>query len=268
MTNLKMIQNGVPRDKITQLAIPMIPVKILFTIFISRYTVGPRPMNVWLYSFAPRLILGLSMAVLVYIAPLLISEDGGLPTAYYVLVIALFAIHRVFLYAMFVAIMAFFARISDPAIGGTFMTLSNTMTNLGNMWPSSFVLWFVDIITHKNCVLEEEEVSLTPLISTFNSTISNLNATLLEDNVCYGADEVKACKAGGLTCETITEGYYILSIVCFGIGLTWLVWGWRTIKRLQEVEVHEWRVVNKIQVTDEAKKLKAEEKKFKYFYCF
>ena len=28
ITNLKMIQNGVPRDKITQLAIPMIPVKI------------------------------------------------------------------------------------------------------------------------------------------------------------------------------------------------------------------------------------------------
>ena len=37
-----------PKDKIAQLQIPMIPVKILFTIFITRYTVGPRPMNVWM----------------------------------------------------------------------------------------------------------------------------------------------------------------------------------------------------------------------------
>lgn len=264
ITNLKMIQNGVPREKITMMAIPMIPVKILFTIFISRYTVGPRPMNVWLYSFPGRLFLGLSMAVLVYIAPLLISEDGVLPTPYYVLVIALFAIHRVFLYAMFVAIMAFFAKISDPAVGGTYMTFLNTLTNLGNMWPSSFVLWFVDIITHKNCVIEEQEVSLTPLIST-NGTF---NSTLLEDNVCYGPDQVKACKAGEGTCETLTEGYYILQLVCFGIGLVWLVWGWRTVKKLQEVEVHEWRVVNKQNVTDDGKKEKTEEQKFKYFYCF
>jgi len=276
MTNLKMIENGVPREKITQLAIPMIPVKILFTIFISRYTVGPRPMNVWLYSFLPRLVLGLAMLVIVYIPPLLISEDGGLPTAYYVLVIAMYAVHRVFLYAMFVAIMAFFARISDPAVGGTFMTFLNTITNLGGMWPSSFVLWFVDLITVKNCVPETEGTFGSPLISNrtistslfSNETLSTFfNATSLEDNVCLGADEVKACKAGGMTCETITEGYYILSGVCFAVGFLWFVWGWRTIRKLQTIEVQEWRVVNKVQVPEDEKKQK-DEQKFKYFYCF
>ena len=45
--------------------------------------------------------------------------------------------------------MAFFARISDPAIGGTYMTFLNTLTNLGNMWPNSFTLWFVDFLTWK-----------------------------------------------------------------------------------------------------------------------
>ena len=45
--------------------------------------------------------------------------------------------------------MAFFARISDPAIGGTYMTFLNTLTNLGNMWPGSFTLWFVDFLTWK-----------------------------------------------------------------------------------------------------------------------
>jgi len=34
-------------------------------------------------------------------------------------------------YCMFVPTMAFFAKVSDPAIGGTYMTLLNTVCNLG-----------------------------------------------------------------------------------------------------------------------------------------
>jgi PAT family acetyl-CoA transporter-like MFS transporter 1 len=34
---------------------------------------------------------------------------------------------------MFVSQMAFFAQISDPKIGGTYMTLLNTLGNLGRI---------------------------------------------------------------------------------------------------------------------------------------
>ena len=50
---------------------------------------------------------------------------------------------------MFVSIMAFFARISDPAVGGTYMTLLNTLTNLGGNWPATLALWAVDAVTVK-----------------------------------------------------------------------------------------------------------------------
>lgn len=92
------------------------------------------------------------------------------------------AIHRGILYGMFLAIMGFFAKISDPVslfhalnistsissranktapsflieryfsfqvVGGTNMTFFNTLANLGNMWPDTFFLWFVDVITYK-----------------------------------------------------------------------------------------------------------------------
>lgn len=52
---------------------------------------------------------------------------------------------------MFVATMAFHARISDPAIGGTYMTLLNTVTNLGGTWPSTLALWLVDNLSFKDC---------------------------------------------------------------------------------------------------------------------
>ena len=63
--NLKLIELGVPRESIAQLQLPMIPVKILVTIFISRFTVGPRPMNVWLGSFPFRLFFCLGLTLFV-----------------------------------------------------------------------------------------------------------------------------------------------------------------------------------------------------------
>lgn len=53
---------------------------------------------------------------------------------------------------MFVACMAFFARISDPLVGGTYMTLLNTVTNLGGNWPATLSLWLVDPLTWKQCI--------------------------------------------------------------------------------------------------------------------
>ena len=42
-----------------------------------------------------------------------------------------FALHAAVGQLMFVAQMAFFARVSDPLIGGSYMTLLNTLANLG-----------------------------------------------------------------------------------------------------------------------------------------
>lgn len=47
--------------------------------------------------------------------------------------------------------MAFFAQISDSCIGGTYMTLLNTICNLGGVWPSTLALWFVDNLTTRSC---------------------------------------------------------------------------------------------------------------------
>jgi len=38
---------------------------------------------------------------------------------------------QIAVYCMFVPTMAFFAKVSDPLIGGTYMTLLNTVCNLG-----------------------------------------------------------------------------------------------------------------------------------------
>lgn len=52
---------------------------------------------------------------------------------------------------MFVAVMSFFVRISDPAVGGTYMTLLNTLANMGTTWPSTLSLYVVDSLTYRAC---------------------------------------------------------------------------------------------------------------------
>lgn len=69
---------------------------------------------------------------------------------------------QVTLYSMYVAIMAFNAKVSDPLIGGTYMTLLNTVSNLGGNWPSTVALWLVDPLTVKECVGAQEQACGTP----------------------------------------------------------------------------------------------------------
>jgi len=52
---------------------------------------------------------------------------------------------------MFVALLAFYSRISDPRFGGTYMTLLNTLSNLGNAWATFTALGMVDLLTFKEC---------------------------------------------------------------------------------------------------------------------
>ena len=131
------------------LAIPMIPLNIALPWVISKYTAGKQPMGVYLRAMPPRLLLGLAFMGIVMVTPQFAQEDGSFPLYYYAMIVGVYLVHQVFANAMFVSIMAFFAKISDPAVGGTYMTLLNTFANLGNMWTASFSLWFVDQITEK-----------------------------------------------------------------------------------------------------------------------
>lgn len=54
---------------------------------------------------------------------------------------------------MFVSSSAFYTQIADPVIGGTYLTLLNTVSNLGGTWPRYFVLEGVDFFTRATCIL-------------------------------------------------------------------------------------------------------------------
>ena len=48
---------------------------------------------------------------------------------------------------IFMSFMSFFNKVADPAIGGTYMTLLNTISNLGFKWPNSLALFLLPKIS-------------------------------------------------------------------------------------------------------------------------
>ncbi|NXQ30037.1 ACATN protein, partial [Alaudala cheleensis] len=150
VTGLKLVEEGVPKEHLALLAVPMVPLQIILPLVISKYTAGPQPLNTFYKAMPYRLLLGLEFAFLVWWAPK-VKHEGGFPVYYYAVVVLSYALHQVTLYSMYVAIMAFNAKVSDPLIGGTYMTLLNTVSNLGGNWPSTVALWLVDPLTVKEC---------------------------------------------------------------------------------------------------------------------
>ena len=70
---------------------------------------------------------------------------------------------------MFSSQMEFFAKLSaeNPAFGGTYMTLLNTIANLGGSWPTPLALYLVGEFTTKTCTGEAEagDAYLTHVLS-------------------------------------------------------------------------------------------------------
>merc|ERR1712227_470008 len=79
VTSLKLIEAGVPKDKLAMLAIPMMPLQIILPWIISRYTSGPRPLDIWQKAIPARLVLSLAMAGVVAITPSFQLEDKSFP---------------------------------------------------------------------------------------------------------------------------------------------------------------------------------------------
>ena len=97
------------------------------------------PLVVFLTGFKARLVNGVLTVLLIAALGVATAGGGTIPLWLYAVAVAIIAVGGVASAAMFVAQMAFFNRVSDPKIGGTYMTMLNTISNLGGQWPGTFI---------------------------------------------------------------------------------------------------------------------------------
>ena len=86
--------------------------------YIGKWCQTYPPMHIWCYAFVGRLFAAGFAQFVVSIFP-----PGGTTTWYLLLVICEHVLSTFMNTVMFVAVSAFHAKISDPVIGGTYMTV-------------------------------------------------------------------------------------------------------------------------------------------------
>jgi len=110
ITGLKLIEKGIPKENMALLAVPITPISIIMPLIISKYTAGPKPLNVWVKAYAPRLLFGLLLAGLVYGSSILGQESSdrsdklGLdyPIYWYFCIVLVYTLHQVIVNCTFV----------------------------------------------------------------------------------------------------------------------------------------------------------------------
>ena len=130
---------GMPKEQFVMIGLFLTIPSLLAPKLVDKYTTGPKPFSLVVRGTIPRLLLVVCSALLYRLAPSPFEANQAWYAALGILSLAYTLLSQ----AMFVAMMAFFNRISDPRIGGTYMTMLNTAGNLASKWPSTLFMFGV-----------------------------------------------------------------------------------------------------------------------------
>ncbi|EGG07261.1 uncharacterized protein MELLADRAFT_35703 [Melampsora larici-populina 98AG31] len=210
-TSLKLLEKGLSKEDLALSVLIDFPFQIGLGYFAAKWSSGEKPLRPWICAMWFRLLFAAWGIGLVYFFP----NSKPLSTSYFVLVIISTVISSFASTVQFVGISAFHTQIADPLIGGTYMTLLNTVCNLGGTWPKYFVLKGVDYFTEAYCGFENES---------FLFTLANLILIFWVLGFGYVGKECvtdlgkSTCLDLNGICQTQKDGYYIMQIVCILIG--------------------------------------------------
>ncbi|KAI9481792.1 acetyl-coenzyme A transporter 1-domain-containing protein [Coemansia mojavensis] len=214
-TQLKLIDRGLHREDMALAVLIDFPVQIFFGYYAARWSQGASKLKPWRVAFILRLLCSLLGMLTVYYFP-----ETGLTSAYFYVVLLSKVAGSMASTVQFVGMSAFITQIADPVIGGTYMTLLATLSNFGGTWPVYFVMRSVDYFTSATCLL--------PSGDSFS---------------CATQETRNRCKVENGICNTIWDGYYIVSTTCTLLALVMFVWYIRpTVHHLERLPVHLWRV--------------------------
>lgn len=233
-TNLKLLEKGFKREDLAISVLIDFPFEIIFGYYVAKWSSDSSynshkssekswsrklmgdsgVLTPWLWGFLGRLVAALMGNYVVSRFP----EDGKISSVYFVLVILQHLLGSFMSTVQFVGISAFHTRIADPAIGGTYMTLLNTLSNLGGTWPRVLVMCMIDYFTTWECRFESDKSSISSSITK------------------------QQCTTQGGTVLVVRDGYYITNLMCVTVGFC-LFFGFikKRAQLLQKLPVSEWR---------------------------
>lgn len=121
VTNLKLLDKGFSQEDLALTVLIDFPFEISLGYYAGKWSEQYTPMRLWCWAFMGRLAAAAFAQFTVMVFP-----SGGTTTWYFLMVIVEHVYSTFMSTVMFVAVSAFHAKIADPHIGGTYMTLLAT----------------------------------------------------------------------------------------------------------------------------------------------
>lgn len=229
-TNLKLLDKGFSREDLAITVLIDFPFEIIFGYYAARWSNSDEPLKPWRYGYLGRIIAAILGQVLVYSFP----KNGEISNSYFLFVIVQHLLTSFMSTIQFVSICSFHTKIADPLIGGTYMTMLNTLSNFGGQWPKIIVLYLIDKFSYSQCV---------------NSTNSPLDKNIFIDKPfysCYANEMKNLCVENGGNCVNIKDGYYFTNFLCIIVGIVlYYLWIKKTVKKIETLPIGSWRVKEK-----------------------
>ena len=201
LTPLKLIEKGFKKEDLAMIALLDFPFQMIVGWLTIKFGKGSRPLHPWLYATYIRTGLTLLGMLIVENYPV---GEVNVSWGYFMAVLLLTLTTSLMSTMMFVSQGAFFNVISDPVVGGTFITFLHTFSNFGGTWPRYFILRAVDIFSDTKCILTQKNASQAMY-------------------ACGSEAERILCKKLSGECQIITDGYYIVCGACMTMGLLILI---------------------------------------------
>jgi len=247
-TSLHITRAGMPKEHLALLFSCAMVFGMLVQAYVtSRYLTNSceaeaKPLSVYGHVYPARLLMGAISAVLVAAVGAHKEAEDGLPYWLYAAVaVSIFAGVAVQETA-FVAQMAFFNRVADPSIGGTYMTMLNTIANLGAQWPNTAALFLIDGLQWtRPCSCDPSaETATASLWPYWGMLQASVTQRLVEVGVLDGG----AAAAHEAPCEcqpvVVVDGYSLTCALSLVVGLVWLVLMRPRVFKLQALPSHAW----------------------------
>ncbi|KAF9431181.1 hypothetical protein BGZ94_007632 [Podila epigama] len=218
VTALKLLEKGFSKEDLALAVLIDFPFQIIFGYYAVRWSNGERPLKPWLWAFCAHLVCCIVAMIVVYNFP----KDGVVTSGYFFMVLATTVTTSFTSTVAFVSMGAFMTVIADPVIGGTYMTLLNTLSNFGGTWPRFFVLEAVDYFTVSTC------------------SILNSDADVFS---CVSEPGKSLCQDLEGECIIQHDGYFYVSSMCVLIGSMLLVtYIAPTIRYLETLNPKLWKL--------------------------
>lgn len=240
-TNLKLLEQGFKREDLAVTVLIDVPFEILFGYYVAKWSsdsnhlqnsdrgnlrkskkswftwiIGtPGVLTPWLWGYLGRLASAILGTVVVKSFP----KDGHISRVYFLTVIIQHLLSSFMSTVQFVGISAFHTRIADPLIGGTYMTLLNTLSNFGGTWPRFIVLSLINYFTIYECKIPGKH------------------------NLVYQGGSMDRCtKELGGTITILRDGYFVTNLLCCIFGIC-LYFGFlkKKSQELQSLPIGSWR---------------------------